>query len=46
MFFVNSSTFQSTVQLNSNLMLACNEPREDTRESQAFYKITRFFRVL
>ena len=31
-----------TVQLNSNLMLACNEPREDTRESRAFYKITRF----
>ena len=33
---------QYTVKLNSNLMLACNEPREDTRESRAFNKITRF----
>ena len=31
-----------TVQLNSNLMLACNETRDDTRESRAFYKITCF----
>ena len=36
------SRMNATVQLNSNLMLTCNEPREGTRESRAFYKITRF----